>query len=332
MYAADIYVLHPERLYPKSLGVADQVSIIKAKSVRDRFLESDGVIEFLKARGATGGGAPATETGAGGGADFYRVFPAFHPSAPLVGDDFATNRYMNFGISSLGGYHAAKLAIYADFVKALEAALPKSNYHLIHLMNARYVVTSYPFPNVPFLELVWEGVDFEGRKRHVYENTRALPRLFFVDRYVSLEPDEILAILPTLPSNGVDLAETVLLEKEPDVRPVSRAGAEARIAHYALNEIRVDAKLPSPAILVLSEVFYPRWKVYVDGKESEVLKADYILRAVALTAGDHEIVFRYDAALLKRGLTISIATFGAALLVLAASSVLALRGRVNWKR
>jgi hypothetical protein len=41
MYAADIYVLHPERLYPKSLGVADQVSIIKAKSVRDRFLESD---------------------------------------------------------------------------------------------------------------------------------------------------------------------------------------------------------------------------------------------------------------------------------------------------
>jgi len=348
VYIADLYVLHPERLYPKAMGAADHVSIIKDKTVRDRYLEPDAVIEFLKTRAAGRAdappavgqsepaagreGTPAGETGGGVRADLFRVFPAFHPSAPLVGGDFATNRYMNFGISSLGGYHPAKLSIYADFIKALEAALKKSNYHLIDIMNARYVVTSHPFPDVPFFELVWEGVDFEGRQRRVYENTRALPRLFFVDRYRTLEPEEILAILPTLPSNGVDLSETVLLETEPGVRPVSKAGAEASITHYALNEIRVDAKLRSPAILVLSEVFYPRWKVYVDGKEGKVLKADYLLRAVALTAGDHEVVFRYDATLLKRGLTISVATFAAVLLVLAASSALALRGRLNWKR
>jgi hypothetical protein len=315
IYIADLYVLHPERLYPKAMGAAEHVSIIKDKTARDRYLEPDALIEFLKSRPG-----------------FFRVFPAFHPSAPLVGGDFTTNRYMNFGISSLGGYHPAKLSIYADFINALEAALKKSNYHLIDAMNARYVVTSHPFPDVPFLELVWEGVDFEGRQRRVYENTRALPRLFVVDRYRTLEPEEILAILPTLPSNGIDLSETVLLETEPGVRPVSKAGAEASITHYALNEIRVDAKLRSPAILVLSEVFYPRWKVYVDGKEDKVLKADYLLRAVALTAGDHDIVFRYDAALLRRGLTVSVATFAAVLLVLAASSGLALRRRLNWKR
>ena len=315
VYIADLYVLHPERLYPKAMGAAKYVSIIKDKTARDRYREPDALIEFLKSRDG-----------------FFRVFPAFHPSAPLVGGDFTTNRYMNFGISSLGGYHPAKLSMYADFIEALEAALEKSNYHLIDMMNARYVVTSHPFPDVPFFDLVWEGVDFEGRQRRVYENTRAMPRLFFVDRYRTLEPEEILAILPTLPSNGIDLSETVLLETEPGVRPVSKAGAEASITHYALNEIRVDAKLRSPAILVLSEVFYPRWKVYVDGKEGKVLKADYLLRAVALTAGDHDIVFRYDAALLKRGLTVSVATFAAVLLVLAASSGLALRRRLNWKR
>jgi hypothetical protein len=239
---------------------------------------------------------------------------------------------MNFGISPLGGYHPAKLSIYADFINALEIALQRSNYHLIDAMNARYVVTSHPFPDVPAFKLVWEGADFEGQKRHVYENTRALARLFFVDRYLALEPDEILALLPTLPANGIDLSETVLLEGEPGVRPVSKAGAEAKITRYALDEIRVDAKLPSPAILVLSEVFYPRWKVFVDGKAGEVLKADYLLRAVALAAGDHEIVFRYDATLLKRGLAISVATFAVVLVVLAASAGLALRGRLSWKR
>jgi hypothetical protein len=341
MYIADLYVLHPERLYPKAMNAAQYVSIIKDKSARDKFLEPDALIEFLQGRAAGGadaaaGEAPPSATSGeaarSAGAGLFRVFPAFHPSAPLAGGDFATNRYMNFGISSLGGYHPAKLSIYADFLQALETALKKSNYHLIDVMNARYVVTTHPFPDVPEFKLVWEGADFEGVERHVYENTTALPRLFFVDRYLALEPDEILALLPTLPSNGIDLSGTVLLETEPGVRPVSKAGAEAKITRYSLNEIRVDAKLQSPAILVLSEVFYPRWKVLVDGQAGEVLKADYLLRAVALPAGDHEVVFRYDASLLKRGLSISVATFAAVLAVLAASSILALGRRLNWKR
>jgi len=327
LYMADLYVLHPERLYPKSLGVGDQVSIIKDKSVRDRFLQPDAVIEFLRSRG--GGGSASEAAGADG---FYRVFPAFHPSAPLVGGDFTTNRYMNFGISSLGGYHPAKLSVYADFIKTLESAIQRSNYHMLDPLNARFVVTSHPFPNVPQLEKVWEGADFEGRKRLVYENKRALPRAFFAGRYRTFAPDEMLALLPTLPSNGIDLSETVLLEKEPAVRPVSASGAEAVIRRYSLNEIRVDAKLPSPAILVLSEVFYPKWKVFVDGEEAEMLKADYVLRAVALPSGDHEVVFRYDSSALERGLVISVVTLAAALIVLALSLAATIRGKLIWKR
>ncbi len=260
------------------------------------------------------------------------MFPVFHPSAPLVGGDFTTNRYMNFGISSIGGYHPAKLRIYADFIKALETAAQRSNYHMIDVMNARYVVTSHPFPDVPQFEPVWEGADFDGRRHLVYENKNALARAFFAGSYRVFSPDEMLALLPTLPSNGIDLSETVLLEKEPAVRPVSASGAEAVIRRYSLNEIRVDSKLPSPAILVLSEVYYPKWQVYVDGVKTEMLKADYVLRAVALPAGDHEVVFRYDSSTLKRGLLISVLTLGAAVVVLGAASAAAIRGKLQWKR
>jgi len=115
-------------------------------------------------------------------------------------------------------------------------------------------------------------------------------------------------------------SETVLLESEPAVEPVSRDGARAEIEHYALNEIRIDATLPKPAILVVSEVFYPRWQAFVDGEETETIRANYILRALALPAGDHEIVFRYDSSLVRKGLMITLSALVAMVLIIVAAA------------
>ncbi len=317
IFAVDSFVLNPGKLYPEAMRRGGRLEIIKDKSVRDRFLEPDDVITFLNSRK---------------GADRFRVFPAFHPSAPLRGGDFATNRYMNFGISSIGGYHAAKLSLYNDFVDALGVALQNGKYQLVDMMNARYVVTSHPFPEVPSFRLLWQGENFRGQRRHIYENAGAFPRVFLVDKYLVGGSKEILGMLPALPANGVDLRETVLLETEPPVRPESASGARAAITGYSFNEIRVDATLPSAAILVLSEVYYPRWTAFVDGVETELLKANYVLRAVALSAGEHEIVFRYDSKVLKRGLIISVITFATALIVLMLSAAADLRRNPIWKR
>ena len=111
----------------------------------------------------------------------------------------------------------------------------------------------------------------------------------------------------------------------------SAAGAEATVESYGLNEIRIDATLSSPAVMVLSEIYYPRWQVFVDGRPAEILKANYILRAVALDAGDHEVVFRYDTSLLLRALTVSIVTFAATLLLLLGSAWIAWKGGSSWK-
>ncbi|MEJ2720510.1 MAG: hypothetical protein P8181_05140 [bacterium] len=308
-YLVDLKIVHPERLFPSTMFHTERLRIIKEKSVRDRFLEPDDVITFLEdqPRDASAGGAP------------LRVFPVFHPSAPLDRDpDFRTNRYMNFGISSVGGYHPAKLAIYQQFIGALGAAAARGDYHLVDMLNAEYVVTSYPFPDVPAFEPVWKGVDYSGSQKHIYRNVRALPRVFFVDRYRVLSAADILAVLPSSPNDreGVDLSETALLEEKPAVEPVSKEGARAVIKQYRLNEIRIDASLPNPAILVLSEVFYPRWKAVVDGDAAAVLKTDYILRGVALPAGEHEVVLRYDASLVRNGLIVSVTVLVLMLFVL----------------
>lgn len=301
LFMVDRYVVRPEALFPY-----ESESLIQDKSVRDRFLGPDPVMDYLQQQ-----------------EPYFRVFPMTHPSVALQGD-FRSNRYMNFAISSIGGYHPAKLTIYEEFLNGLGTALQHGNFQPINMLNVRYVVCGSELPANAILQPRWEGANYKAEKRYIYENVGALPRLYFVDRYEVRAGKEGLDYMM---SRGVDLSQTVLLQHEPPVEPLSDEGARANIAAYGFNEIRVDAELPSPAILVLSEIFYPRWKLEVNGEPYEILRANHILRAVALPAGEHALVFRYDDSLLARSRTISRLTLLAALIVMGGALFLGMKGR-----
>ncbi|MFQ5510758.1 MAG: hypothetical protein ACE5EO_02815 [Candidatus Krumholzibacteriia bacterium] len=306
LFAIDRYILRPQTLFPGAQR------IIKDKSERDRFLQPDGVVNFLQQDKS-----------------LYRVFPMTHPSIP-VERDFRTNRYMNFGISSIGGYHPAKLSIYEEFLQVLGTAFPAGNSGIIDMLNVKYLVLATPLPENPLYKQVWEGTNYRGERRIVYQNPRALDRVFFVDRYRVVPGDRELALLGS--GRDIDTSREALLDRQPAIEPRSREGATASIRKYGFNEIRIDASLASPAILVLSEIFYPAWKVSIDGREGEVMRADHILRGVALPEGDHEVVFRYDSSLLKRSLSVSVVTFVVALTVLLFSLAVRMRGGGTWTR
>ncbi|MEE9270373.1 MAG: hypothetical protein V3V49_08925, partial [Candidatus Krumholzibacteria bacterium] len=309
LFMVDRYILHPDALFPGARP------IIKAKSERDRFRQPDAVINFLKQDES-----------------LYRVFPRTHPSIPLESDNrsFHSNRYMIFGIASIGGYHAAKLSIYQEFVEMMDGVLSRGDFSIINMLNVKYLVLANPLPEDSLYEQVWEGTNYRGERRIVYQNPGVLPRAFFVDEYRVAPGKEALAMLAS--ADGVDTSRMVLLEKAPSIEPRSRDGASAIIREYEFNEIRLDASLASPAILVLSEIFYPAWKVFVDGDEGEIIRANHILRAVALPEGDHEVVFRYDSSLLKRSLAVSVTTFIIALTLVLFSVVVRIRGGETWKR
>ena len=65
------------------------------------------------------------------------------------------------------------------------------------------------------------------------------------------------------------------------------------IKSYEINEITLLVNTTENGILVLSEVYYPNWKVFVDGVEKPMLRCDYSLRGVALEKGNHTVVFKY---------------------------------------
>jgi uncharacterized membrane protein YfhO len=88
------------------------------------------------------------------------------------------------------------------------------------------------------------------------------------------------------------------------------AGSESLdIVAYRPNAIRFTAETSAEAYLVLSEVYYPGWRAYVDGRAAPVLRANYAFRAVYLKPGYHEVRFVFEPMSWKVGLGISVSTW-----------------------
>ncbi len=68
---------------------------------------------------------------------------------------------------------------------------------------------------------------------------------------------------------------------------------EAHVVRFEPHEIRLSADTTVPALLWISEVYDPDWVALVDGKPVPVLNSDYCFRAIALTAGHHDVLFQY---------------------------------------
>ncbi len=82
-------------------------------------------------------------------------------------------------------------------------------------------------------------------------------------------------------------------------------------------------------MLVVSEVYAPGWRAYVDGKEVDILPTNYIQRGVALPAGEHTVVFQYDPLALKAGLWLTGITMTGALSILVAATYVQLKRRLR---
>ncbi|HYK92111.1 MAG TPA: YfhO family protein, partial [Acidobacteriota bacterium] len=81
---------------------------------------------------------------------------------------------------------------------------------------------------------------------------------------------------------------------------------EVRLTSFQPNQLRLSATLKRSSFVVLSEVYYPGWEAYVDGQPVPLLKADYILRALPVPAGEHDIAVRFRSRTLRWGLVISL--------------------------
>ncbi|MBI2887610.1 MAG: YfhO family protein [Chloroflexi bacterium] len=182
--------------------------------------------------------------------------------------------------------------------------------------------------------LASQTVDLEPRLRRVhtgdvkvYQNLALQERAYLASEVLLAEGQE--QQLRSLPQA---LPPAVLLEQPPPAtaisatsslaRPPAAVPGDVRIVRYQAEQVLLEVALAEPAYLVLTDADFPGWRAWVNGVEAEILRANYLFRAVPLPAGAHQVEFRYVPESLARGWTVSLWTGLGLLAVLAAWPVL----------
>ena len=170
---------------------------------------------------------------------------------------------------------------------------------LYDMLNAAFVIVR---DGTPLPEKFVLAFDAPGELA-VYRNPDAFPRAWLVSEAVTVpEADAALAVL-TAPD--FDPTATVILLAG-DGRPQTADGGRTTTNHpitqspntqYPIsnspNSLQFHLTSPTPAFLVLSEVWYPGWRATVNGVQTPVLRANYALRGVAVPAGDVTVELRF---------------------------------------
>jgi hypothetical protein len=179
---------------------------------------------------------------------------------------------------------------------------------LLDMINVKYVLTEGP---VDLSGYVW--VQDGPEKSKLYENQNFLPRAFLVSNYRVLESDQEFAKVFHDPA--FDPQRTLFLEKVPQrfhaLKAESSAPSvqsEVKVLAYESNRMLLDVSTPEAAFLFMSEAYYPGWKAYVDGRKEEILRANYVFRAIPVGPGSHRVEVVMQPLSFKVGLAVSLLT------------------------
>jgi hypothetical protein len=229
---------------------------------------------------------------------------------------FMDNRLAGFGIATLGGRHSAKTKLFQDL---LDANAPYQMPWLA-LLNCRYFVFSRPVTPTD-LPPAWSRtlkLVHSSEAGAVYEFALALPRAMLIGDWAR-EPDAGKSVIDSIAAVTHNPATFTWLDRDPGIP----AGApdsvgSAQVTKYKLHEVEVEVNARRPAVLRLADLYYPDWKVFVDGKRETLLRADHLLRAVAVPAGHHTVLFKFESGAFRAGLWVSIVSTFLALVLLGA--------------
>lgn len=193
----------------------------------------------------------------------------------------------SYYLKSLGGYSAAKLRRYQDII---DEYLSKGNLEVVSMLNGKYIISKgddgnpTPMRNPAALGNAW----------YAYSVSK-----------VSNAMEECAAL------GKVDLARTIVVGDDfkqyvEGFKPASE-GSSIKLTSYAPDVLTYKSQSSADGTVVFSEIYYPYgWKAYIDGKPAEIFRANYLLRAMNIPAGQHEIRMEFRPDSIRKGNTIAI--------------------------
>ena len=233
----------------------------------------------------------------------------------LAGNTFNENN-TSYYHKSIGGYHAAKLRRYQELIDAhispeMRALMPAvadamgdmtqvngdSLFPVLNMLNAKYFI--FPLQNNQTVPLL---------NPYTYGNAWMVDRVQYVNN-----ANEELDALSTVPLRRVAVADKRFADilgegQEQDTL------ALVTLKDYQPNQLTYTVNTGKGGVLVFSEIYYPGWTATVDGQPTEIGRVDYVLRAIQITPGEHEVILTFKPKSVKT--TEIIATASSVLLLL----------------
>ncbi len=206
----------------------------------------------------------------------------------------------SFFHQSINGYHAAKPRRIQELY---DHQLLQNNIEVLNMFNIKYFLASG-----------------EDRNLVAMKNDRANGNAWFVSQVqrVANADQQLLSLSNQDTKTQATLDESVFtnIALESNYK-VDSLQSRIVLEHYAPNRLVYKSSNPYDGIGVFSEMYYPKgWKATIDGQPVEIFSVNYVLRALEIPEGDHEIIFYFDPSVIKTGSYISLISF---ILILAGS-------------
>jgi hypothetical protein len=185
--------------------------------------------------------------------------------------------------NSIGGYNAAKLGLYQDLI---ERQLSTGNMQVFGMLNTRYFLVN----------------DRATGQAAAQRNPGAFGPVWLVKNlhFVKNADDEMKAL------DNTSLKDTAIIQQKYQsaikFQPQFDSSASIKVAEYLNDKISYKFSAATNQFAVFSEIYYPHgWNVYIDGNKADYVKVNYLLRGMAIPAGQHTIEFRFEPSSYKLG-------------------------------
>ena len=238
-----------------------------------------------------------------------QAFPPSQADELILQDPDKYHRVLNMTVStfndnttsyyhkSIGGYHAAKLRRYQELIEehispemqALQQAAVQTS-GLLETCNGDSL-----FPVLNMLNMKYAILGTKDSGKVPVMNPWANGNAWFVDKvqYVD-DADAELASLHGLATKHVAVADKKFQQVLGDEALQSDSTAKVTLTAYEANRLAYEVNSQKGGVVVFSEIYYPGWTCTVDGQNTPIARADYVLRAIRIPAGKHTVVMTFD--------------------------------------
>lgn len=219
--------------------------------------------------------------------------------------NLTSNTFNDAGTSyyhkSIGGYHGAKLRRYQELIEngidrdiqTFARTMRTDSIPVLNMLNTRYFI----LPD-------------NNKQPMAFPNSNALGNAWLVESFKLVDnADAEIQALQGLTPGSVAVVDKKFAGMLQTYKPGKDSLDNIQLVEYAPNVLKYQYKTKKNGLAVFSEIYYPNgWNAYVDGQLTPHFRSNYVLRAMVLPAGEHNLVFKFEPNVYVVGEKISMAS------------------------